>query len=101
MRFQDSAFVSSIGIVIVSCSFSKTVVSILLNTSVSAMVFIVVEAAVILFFLRSRFFVFFPSLVTRSPRYLYESASSIDNSPIGSMFSPAGARNHHSCRKLF
>ena len=81
LRFHDSALLRSMGIDIFSWSSSKTVVSILRNTSVSAMAFIVVVAAVSLFFHISRFFAFFPSCVMRSPRYLYDSVSSMYNSP--------------------
>ena len=76
-KFHDSALLSSIGIIIFSCSSIRTLVSIRLRTSVSAIALIVVVAAAILFFLRSRLRMFFPSLVIKSPRYLYESVSSI------------------------
>ena len=68
--FHDSEFVRRAGKLTVLCKLRRMEVSILLSVPLAAIVFIDMVDEVILPFLDSIFFVFFPSLDITSPRYL-------------------------------
>ena len=69
--FQDSALLSKLVMVILSCNSSNTAASILFRISLDAIVWMLLVVACTLVFLLLKFSLFRPSLVIVSPRYLY------------------------------